>query len=179
MLKIIEYCYKNKKVVSLYFNKEDNCVHLTGYICCYNEDEILISHITSRGEYDGFILNKIDNLYRIDYDGEYEKKIEKLYKLKKQSHPIITGDEDGILYPLLAFTDENQYFISVELQSDKVTGLINGYNDYIYLSTVNDFGHDSGITAVDIDEIAVFAVDTDNEQDLNILYKQKHTDSSV
>lgn len=174
---MIEYCYKNRKIANFYFNKDKNCVHLTGYVCCYNEDELLLAHITSRGEYDGFILNKTENLYRVDYDGEYEKKIGKLYNFKKQIHPTVTGDKDGILYPLLMFADENQYYISLELQNDKITGIINSYDDYIYLSTVDDFGYNSGITAVDIDEIVTFSVDTDNEQDLKILHNLITTSS--
>ncbi|MEG2081278.1 MAG: hypothetical protein RRZ68_06940 [Oscillospiraceae bacterium] len=173
MVTTIDYCFRNNKVVSFYFDKEDNQVHLTGLIQCYNENEILISHISPRGEYDGFILKKIDDLYRIDYDGEYEKKIQQLYELKNQSHSVIKCSEDGILYPLLNFADDNNYMMSFELQNDKITGLINEYNDFIYVSTINDNGFNSGITVIDIDEVITFSCDTDYEQDLSFLYRER------
>lgn len=68
MNKILELCLKEQKIASLYFDKEDNCAHLTGFVHGYNEEELLVAHITPRGEYDGYVLNKISNLYRIDYE---------------------------------------------------------------------------------------------------------------
>jgi hypothetical protein len=176
MIETINYCFKNSKVASFYLNKEDNQVHLTGFIACYNESEILIAHITQRGEYDGYILNRIDSIYRIDYDGEYEKKIESLYKLKKQTHSEITCDEDGILFHLLAFAKENDFLISLELNNDKLTGLVYEYNDSICLNTINDNGIKSGVTIMNIDEIVTFSCDTDYEQDIKILYSNKIKD---
>lgn len=169
MINIIKYCFENNKVASFYFDKENNEKHLTGYICYYNESEFLVAHITPRGEYDGFILNKIDNVYRIDYDSEYEFKIQKLYKLKEQSHPEIRFNEEEILYTLLDFAFKNNHLVTVELQNDQVTGEVNRYDDYICLNVVNDYGKDDGISIIEIDEIITFSCDTDREQDLKTL----------
>lgn len=169
MFNVIENCFKSCKVASFYFDKQDNQVHLTGFVHCYNESEVLIAHITPRGEYDGFILNRISDVYRIDCGGEYEIKIQTLYELKKESHPHISCNEEGILFPLLAFAKENDYFITAELQNDKVTGRVIEYGDYIYLSTIDDNGYESGTSIIDVDEVVSFSCDTVYEQDLKIL----------
>lgn len=74
MLKSLNYCYKNKKAVSLFCNRNDTEQHLTGFIGKVNDSEVLIYHITNCGYYDGYILKRIDDIFRIDYEGEYEKK---------------------------------------------------------------------------------------------------------
>ena len=79
MLKSIDYCFRNKIVASFYCNGGGKCEVLVGYIERYNDDEILIAHISSHGNYDGFILKHLADIYRIEYAGKYEKKIEKLY----------------------------------------------------------------------------------------------------
>ncbi len=174
MLKSIEYCFNHKKISSFYCNKENTNLHLTGYIARYNDSEILISHINSHGNYDGFILKHIEDIYRIDYDGEYENRIERLYKLKNQSHNIINtfNSDEEILYSLLDYAKENDYIASLEFQDNFISGLINGYdNSMVYLSIINEYGTADGTTIIDIDEVISVAIDTDDEQDLRILYK--------
>lgn len=176
MVKNIEFCYKNNKIGSFYFNKEDNTVHLTGYVSYYNESELLIAHINQRGEYDGYILNKIDDLYRIDYDGEYEKKIEDLFLLKKQFHPIFAckNPNEGLLTPLLEFSKKNKLLISADMYNNTITGFVKRYSyDTIEFKTVNENGICNGCTVINIDEVITFSIDTDYEQDINLLLKEK------
>ena len=173
MIKTLKECYENQKVASFYFNKEDNCAHLTGFLHCYNENEILIAHITPRGEYDGFVLSKIDNLYRVDYSGDYEKKIQLLYKLKSQSHSTVTCDKDSILFSFLEFANKNKYLISMELENASVTGFVEEYDDSIRLKVINENGVENGGCVINIDEVITFSCDTDYEQDLKILNSVK------
>lgn len=169
MKKIIEKCFKEYKIASFYFDKEDNCKHLTGFIHQYNESELLIAHITPRGEYDGYILNSIDNLYRIEFDGEYETKIERLYKLKNQKHSSILSDGHEIALSLLKFAYEQQHLVSLELSNDTITGLVEMCNDFIHLLMINDNGKENGKCVIDLNEIVTIECDTDYEQDLKIL----------
>ncbi|MCM1365313.1 MAG: hypothetical protein NC122_00190 [Faecalibacterium sp.] len=169
MIETIERCFKDRKIVSFYFNKEDNCTHLTGFIYAYNENELLVAHITPRGEYDGFILNQMSNLYKIEYDGDYEKKILNLYCLKRQSHPCIEIRGDSILFSLLDFTKDNNHLISVDLNTDKITGFVKSYDDFITLNMVDDYGRNNGVAVVSIDEVITFSCDTSDEQDLSLL----------
>lgn len=175
MLKAINYCYQNKKIASFYCNQADSEIHLTGYVEKFNESEILIAHISANGYYDGFILIHTDDIYRIDYDGDYEKKIEKLYHLKKQSHQPIdtfTQGEDEILYSLLDYAKNNGHIISLYFEDSCLSGLVDSYDDnIIYLSVISDYGIKNGISIVNVDEVSMVCVDTDDEQDLKILYR--------
>lgn len=170
MRRIIEKELGNLTIASFYFNKEDASSHLTGFVHHYNENELLIAHITSRGEYDGFVLKRMEDLFRIEYNGEYEKKIHQLYLLKKQSHPIVECNEEDILFPLLNFAQKKQFLITLKLESDEVTGFVEEYDDYIHLLVVDENGNENGKSIVNIDDVLAFACDTDYEQDLKLIY---------
>lgn len=167
----IKFCYKNHVMASFYFNRDDNLTHLTGFVYAFNEDELLIAHISPRGMYDGFILNQITNIYRIDYNGEYENKIQKLYDFQKQKHSNISITEESILFPMLDWAKEYQKIISLELKNNSITGFVKEYNDYIItIQLIADTGLQNGISKIEIDEIVTFTFDSDYEQDLKILF---------
>jgi len=182
MLRSIKYCYDNKLIASFYCNQNDTNGHLTGYIEKYNESEILIAHISMHGYYDGFILKHIEDIYRIDYGGEYEQKIENLYVLKKQTSRHIDTfceDDSEILYSLLDYAKENNVLVSLEFYDNFISGLINGYDDgIVYLSIINEYGVEKGVSIINVDEVDTVCVDTDDEQDLKILYECTQGDSS-
>jgi len=166
----IKFCRDNRKVSSVYLDKEDTCHHLTGYITVCNDDEVLIAHVNTRGEYDGFVYEYADNIYRVDYDGEYENKIGILYKLKHQSHPQFETDEENILFSLLKFAENNGLLVSAEDEDNSVTGFLKSFSDtQIELETVNDYGKYSGITVIDLEMVETVSVDTDYEQDIKLL----------
>lgn len=178
MEKIIKYCLDNNKVMSFYLNKEDNLVHSTGFALHLHDDEVLIAHINPRGEYDGFILNKIDNIYKLDYDSDYEKKIQKLYNIKKQNHHMFKIQE-SMLYSLLEYANKEGLILSLELKNDKITGFVNNFDEnYVYLTLINDNGWINGKSVISIDEVIVFVCDTDYEQDLKLLYEQNYEQSN-
>lgn len=166
----IKFCRDKRKVASVYLDKEDTCHHLTGYITACNDDEVLIAHINTRGEYDGFIYEYASNVYRVDYDGEYEDKIGTLYKLKHQSHPQFEPDEENILFSLLKFAENSEFLVSLEDEENSVTGFLKSFSDtQIELETVNDYGKYSGVTVIDLEMVETISVDTDYEQDVKLL----------
>ena len=177
MIQIMKYCFENRKIVSVYSNEEDTTMHLTGYIEKFNESELLLAHISAHGYYDGYILKHIEDIYRMDYGGSYERKIEELYLLKKQTHPPIDTFQEGeeeILYSLLDYAKNQRLIVSLEFSDGLLSGFVNGYDDdNLFLTLISDSGAEDGQSIVKVDEILTVSVDTDDEQDLNILHKSK------
>lgn len=173
MIKTIEYCYKNKIPVSFFCNRNYTTKHHTGYIESYNENEIIIAHITPTGLYDGYIYEMIDNIFRIDYDSVYEKKIEKLYKLKKQKHdPIEENAENNgaIFFDILDRAMKKDLIVSLKFEDYILSGFVTSYSDdTVTISLVDDNGVKDGTSCVNIDDVCALRLDTDYEQDLKLL----------
>lgn len=174
MINTIKKYYNENAVISIYNDSDDTTKHFTGYINSYNDCEILVSHITPRGEYDGYILLHIDDIFRIEANGKYEEKIEKLYSLKKQKHEKFTFDNDGIAYQLLDFASENNLIVRFEFHDDIRCGFIDKYDQSICtINPVNDFGKSDGTATIDINKAEIISVDTDFEQDLKLIFESR------
>lgn len=50
MLNLLKECKGHNRVASFYFNKEDNCTHLTGFVYAFNDSELPVAHINARGK---------------------------------------------------------------------------------------------------------------------------------
>ncbi len=171
---LIKKNYKKHNIISIYNDEEDSCRHFTGYIGAYNDKELLIQHISPSGLYDGYIIVPRDTVYRLDCAGKYEEKIKLLYDIKKQRHQEIKIENNEILYSVLKFAKENNYIICAEFRESMVRGFIKKYNnEMIYIDVLTDFGDRDGISRIVLDEIDTFSVDTEEEQDLLLLLKQK------
>ena len=69
MNQILEQIQKEKKLVSLYGHMGGEQIVLTGYILYMTEEELLMAKISSRGEYDGFVLQRPKCFFRAETDG--------------------------------------------------------------------------------------------------------------
>ena len=71
---------------------------------------------------------------------------------------------------MLDFAEQQDYVVSLEFADNCVSGLVNGYSDdVVYLSVINEYGYEDGISIINIDEIQTVSVDSDDEQDLRML----------
>lgn len=158
------------EVVSLYCDSNVPATHLTGFIAGYDNDWILVNHVSKNGLYDGFILIRSDDLHRVDFGGQYEKKIKTLYNIRKQSHPVLLLTDD-LCTALLHFGLEHNLVASLELEDCTIRGFIKSYDDVcIHICLLDEYGARSGESCVLRENIISLAVDTTTEQDINLLY---------
>lgn len=162
-----------EKILSFYCDIENPQTHLTGYIDSFNSDDLLIRHVTPSGFYDGFILIRRSDLFRIDSQGKYEDKIEFLYKYRGQSHPSFTTADD-LLSSVLDFAQTNSLVTSIEIPDTILTGFICEHsNEQINVLLIDKYGDHNGNTIISSADIISVAVDSMVEQDIKILYESK------
>ena len=172
MQKILQDCIRTQKVASLYFDKDNPFSHLTGRILQIRQNEVLIAHISMHGCYDGYILKRIDDLYRVDVDGKYERKIGQLYSIKSQSHrPICIDAADHSMLPvLLNFAKKARLIVTFEFADECLSGFVEAVrHETIDLRIVDEYGDICGIAQLLASEVSTVSVDTDDEQDIRLL----------
>lgn len=172
MTSVLQECVKNQAVASLYFDRNEPFSHLTGRVLQANENELLVAHISAHGCYDGFILKRVDDLYRIDTDGKYEQKIEQLYSKKRQSHPSICFNvPNRSLYELLVeYAKQENLIVSVEFDDACLSGFVASVTpEAMELRIVDEYGAACGMAYFYISEVSTISVDTDDEQDIRLL----------
>ena len=164
-------------VVSIFtdiYNKE-KCS--TGFIKSIDKTDILLKHLNQNGESDGYILRRIEDIYRIDIDGLYENKLKKLYYYKNEEHDKLLLENKNIRYELLLFAEQHRKFLEISIDYDNEQEIIVGYikridteNDNFFINKVNSYGVDDGITVIHIDDIISLNYDSNDARDLSILY---------
>lgn len=175
MKNLLKNCLNNHKVVSLYFDREDNGTHLTGFINSFNTRDIVVAHITPRGEYDGFILKRMNSLYRAECDGAYEKKIGQLYEIKRSSHLYFKAENENLFSYMLNFAKDRELIVTLELLNDSITGFVGDFDsENVNIHCINEYGCQDGNATVKAEEITAVYCDTDNENDLKLLNNEKN-----
>ena len=176
MIELCKKCFESKSIGSFFCDQAESGKHLTGYVAAYNNDELLIKHISPNGYYDGFILIHISDLFRIDIAGQYEQKITTLYMLREQNHPNINCAGECILFGLMEFAQNNQLIVSLELDDCVLSGFVQSFSeDHVHLAVLDEYGRTDGDTYLLSDEILSVALDTSTEQNIKLLNSHTYT----
>lgn len=148
----------------------DNAGVQVGRVLGWNDDEVLIAHITASGYYDGYVLRPIQGLFNITFGGKYEQKIEKLYLKRAQKHRFEGSNEGTLWDSILQYAQQEKLVVTAESGSESVTGYIAEWDNVtLKLQVLDQFGGNDGYGIVFRDQMDLLAVDTDYEQDLKLL----------
>ena len=173
----LKVAFQSHQIVSCYYYDSDGDAcsdSYDGYIAAMDTEMIVIACISADGLYDGFVLEKIENVYRIDRDTYYEKKRGKLYSLKGSQHPKLNfSEEKNLLTEFLDYSMSQHLVITLILKSgDSPTGYLAAYTkDAVTLHQLNKAAEDMGTTVVRIGEILSLELDQYYEQCLRLLYE--------
>lgn len=159
--------------ISIYTDKADTRKFSFGFIQEYSKEYVLINSITPYGLYDGYIILKREEIYRIEKEDCYGKKLHRLYSLQNQSHKLVLKKTDSWLLNLLYFANASRLAISVELLSSEYNDL-QGYvlgveEDRVIIEQLDGYGNKDGYSVVALNDITFVYCDSDKEIALKLL----------
>lgn len=158
-------------VVSVFSDREQPEKCAVGYVASISDDQVLINHITPTGLYDGYVIRKLEDIFRIDTDGQYEKKMNQLYTLKKQMHEefIPCKVKHGNLFKAALTASQKSELIvnfcidETEVQ-DSMIGFVKEVNDNeVVINQVTEYGVDDCHSVVLLDDIIKLNCDSVDE----------------
>ena len=172
----------NNMLVAMYLNRSDYDKFVVGNIISITEEWLLIKHLSPRGEFDGYSIRSVDDVYRVEIGGAYLERIERLSKHNEinSTFPIPNLDGD-ILINLVNYAMYNECVSVISLDEDAtdIVGLItNASNGMIRIKELTEFGHINGETMFPIKEILKICVNDIECMDLNLLYKENKNEKS-
>ena len=169
---------KENLLVSIYTNQWEPDYFSTGFVDAISDQEVVLSHVTPDGLYDGYIVRKLDDLFRVDIGGLYEQRLYLLYTLQKQSHLKLikkrkTGDANLFQEVLLCARKQN-YVVSLCIDEtdtqDGITGWISEVSDdEVIIAKISYEGHNDGFSIVPMNQISKINCDTTDERVIKIL----------
>lgn len=172
--KLNEFCKKHE-IVSVFSDENAPTKFCAGFILDISNGYVLIAHITPAGLYDGYIIKKIEDIFKLKSDDEYCVKVIKLYNIQKQTHSKIPKTTDSPIINLLHYANEHELIVCGELvdsEYDDFQGyVVNISNGYVTIKCIDDFGKENGTVLFLADDITHLVCDSESEISLKLLFE--------
>lgn len=183
ILTTLKKSIKEKTIISVYsdINNSDN--FSCGFVEAISDEHILIQSVNKYGLYGGYVIRRVDGIFRIDDNGDYEKKLCALYNIQQQEHNGLLKNEltkdDNLIIEALKSAMINKYVISIyifssEQEGEDLSGWVRSLSDSeIVISKISYYGHDDGVAVIQLSNIYKIDCDTDYEISLRLLNNNK------
>lgn len=171
--------FKSTDLLEIYTYEGDVNKCLVAYILQTNEEYTLLATVGTSGLYDGHYVISTESVVSVATETEYLKKIQNLYNLKKQVHPIYTGNNEDLIIGGLEFAKAQNYIVSLMLLDSEeysTTGFVTEIieNETVVISEVDSFGFIDGKRFIDIEAIEHLTINGKEEQDIKLLFSNKN-----
>jgi hypothetical protein len=165
---------EEKKIVSIYYDRQDTSKYTVGYIVSLSEDDIILNLIGQDGLNDGYMFLKIVDIFQIDTSGLYEAKIAKLVELNKTKLENVNFGIDNLLMEFFKYAMDNRLIITFQLcdsgETD-ITGFILEIADNVVkIKKVDNYGNDDGESVILLEDITLLICNSNRECSLKLVF---------
>ncbi|SHF13925.1 hypothetical protein SAMN05444392_10882 [Seinonella peptonophila] len=179
LLSRLEQSIKDTEVVNVFSNQYEPNAASVGFIDQLSENQFLMKHITPEGLSDGYMIRRIDDIFRVDLNGEYEQRLRLLYDLRNQHHEdfiqISVDSQTNLFREALMVAQKKNLIVSIcideaEEQAD-ITGFVKHINmEEICISKVSFNGLEDGESFLYVKDLVKLNCDTTEEKLLKVVY---------
>jgi hypothetical protein len=179
---ILKRSIKEGKIISVYTNRYQPEKCSVGFIDSLTSEHFIMKHVTPEGISDGFIVRRIEDIFRVDVDGEYEQRINLLYSLQNQQHQnFVKVDEirkSNLFKESLLIAQKQKLVVSVCIDDTENQDDIIGYvkdviSNGVTISRISFNGLDDGESSFFIEDIVKLNCDSSDEKILKLLNSYK------
>lgn len=159
MLEIIRRLCKRHKFCGIYTDRSEADKFDAGYIEAFDEEYILMSAVSPDGEYDGYVVIPVKNIFQIDYDNIYLKDVEKFYRYEKKENINLLGGK-SLLIGAMEYAKANRVCCICDFSDYSVMGYLNDITDgCAVINVIDENANLDGYTAVYVGDIRFFSFD--------------------
>lgn len=171
-------------ILSIFSNRNQRGRCSVGLIEQVTSQHVVMKHISVNGQYDGYILRRLEDIIRIDINGQYEKRLQTLYLLQKQQHLDLFDKKvkrnGNLVKEFLTYSMGKRLVVSVCIdeteEQEDIVGWVKDMNDTeVTISKISFEGYDDGETIFDICEIIKLNCDSLEERVLGLLNSNMNT----
>ncbi len=167
--------------VEVYTNYDQTSRFDVGKIIACDSDYFIMSRIAPDIYFDGFMLERMDRILKINSETNYIKKTMRLlphFNVELEKIGCIPGD---LVASLLSYAKDNNWLVGIELaKSDLVDaqGFVKNVTQTMCeVESVNDYGECDGCVDVALEDITEIFCCTRKKRIVECLYHMNHEDS--
>ena len=162
--------------LSVFCNPDDQYGVVFGFAAQIDKDHFICNEVSTEGTYDGYVLRKADNIFRIDYGSYYESSLFKVFARENIKHKEIP-DNNNVFVNFIQFAKDSGFVISVGIRdysSNSVTGYIDSIDLEARIFTIHTItqekeGDFDGYIAVSFDDVYRMRCDSEGDRFFQIL----------
>ena len=175
MMDVLEKFRNNKQFVCVHADIENLNKFIYGKICWVDEEFFVVSMVSPDGEYDGFLIKKINDIIFIEHSLKYDNKMSILLRDKEYKERNLQIVTNNILEWGLLFAKKNNFIVSVEFDHSGVNNVV-GFVDSIKanictMKQVDEYGIEDGESYFALSDISQICIDSSDEKRLATLFK--------
>lgn len=182
LVELLEKSKLERKIISFRnYHDEDN--FWCGYVKDYNDEFVIIQHISKLGKLDGVIVEKLSALESLEFDDEYAACMEyvvkntKLLELQIEIEPEITLNENWQTDVLEEYVANENIIVRLTILDENIySGIIRWMNEHeILLNIIGNLGEDKGKAILKIEDISQIRINDIQNRKKLLLYKWRKT----
>ena len=175
MKTLLENLSSRKKYVSIYTNRTLDGHFDYGRLLSVSDLYYALYLITSDGEYDGILVDSIDNILHVEVDGQYQRKMEKLCDYERLPIPTFDLNGDDLIVSILMAAISTKRIISLELNNSDhydIVGFVISMEDGICrFKQVDAYGAEDGEAFARVADVTQVVYASEDENRIQRLWQ--------
>lgn len=155
MYELLKKFIRSNTLIAVYSDRNNYESFAVGYVYRLCDDKVIILNVGVHGEFDGYSVYYVNDIYRIEKDSKY---LEKIKKLKNWDISDVFGidNEDDCFKAVLVTALKTSTIIVIDCCDSgfEVRGYVKEVSDTIVrLMQITEYGEQDGETAIRVDDI--------------------------
>jgi hypothetical protein len=164
------------EIIAVFCEPNDDYSNVYGFANQIDDNYFVSNEISTRGKYDGYMLRKTEDIFRIDCGSYYEvslRKVAKSLNIKHREIPV----GNNVFMNYIRFAKDSKLVVGVcvnEYGRYDITGYIEGIDEEAETLTIQIISHNKegafdGFTIVAFDEVLRMCCDSEGDRFLQTL----------
>lgn len=172
---VLQKAKEDDALVAIYTNPDNSRAFLAGWVEMISNEHVVLRHLSPHGRYDGYTLQYLERIFRVDTNGRYLERLQFLYNARRQEvHAgLLKGAnaENSLLVEMLAAAKRNDLLVALEIAADdNEVGAVKQINsDSVVIEVLDLLGTPDSETTVLLDAISEIRCDDERLQSLKLL----------
>lgn len=172
---VIEIDTNDGGLFRFYVDKDDPEAFIVARVVHDSNDSLILSILTPRGIWDGFLYLKSIAVADADADETYLNSLLKLSRLKGQTEPRELYTQLGSFGAMLRFSETEQKVVGVECYESggiDITGIVMNHDDgFVEILQLDEYGREDGYTFIRREAVTRMSILSEKLTDIELLYK--------
>ncbi|MBC6309492.1 hypothetical protein HCJ66_07975 [Listeria sp. FSL L7-1582] len=182
LCRVLKNAMKAQTILYIYNDSTSKDERYGGFVQLVTKDYLVLRVVSSQAQAAGYLIARLDLIFRVDAGGQDAKRAERLYYLNQEKHDDFELSTFGnVLANVLTLAMDQKIAIAVFLDQDDERETLNGYvrhvvKEHIVMDDLDNGAESYGEVHFELSAIIDIQVGSRDLENLALLYEQPKWD---